>query len=210
MSRGELRRFSFLERVVHWGVGLSFLFLLLTGLAFSHPRLYWITTLVGGGPTARWLHPWVGALFTVAVIAMVVLWVRDMELRSEDGAWLRAVRHYAVHDKERVPPAGKYNAGQKLFFWIMSFLGVVYLVSGIPLWLPGGVLGFGPFYGGVVNVMRVVHYLATVAGGLLLIAHVYLGSIAYPGTLGAMLHGSVTRSWAKLHHPLWHEEESGR
>ncbi len=60
MSRGELQRFTYLERLVHWAVGLSFVFLLLTGLAFSHPRLFWLTTLVGGGPTARILHPWIG------------------------------------------------------------------------------------------------------------------------------------------------------
>jgi formate dehydrogenase subunit gamma len=53
VSRGEIQRFSFAERLVHWVVGLSFLFLLLTGLAFSHPRLFWLTTFVGGGPTAR-------------------------------------------------------------------------------------------------------------------------------------------------------------
>jgi len=210
VSRGGVQRFTFVERVVHWWVGLSFVFLLLTGLALSHPRLFWITTLFGGGSTTRRLHPWVGILFAGSIVAMVALWAREMRVGPSDRAWLRAIRHYAVHDKENVPPAGKYNAGQKLFFWAMSVLGVLYLVTGIPLWLPGGVLGLGPFYGSTVNVMRLGHYLATVGGGLLLIVHVYLGTLAYPGTLGAMLHGSVTRAWAKLHHPLWHEEESGR
>ncbi len=209
MSRGELQRFTYAERVVHWVVGLSFLFLLLTGLAFSHPRLFWITTLVGGGPTARILHPWAGVIFSGSLGVMFLLWVRDMRIEPTDRAWLRAIRHYAVHDKDNVPPAGKYNGGQKLFFWAMSGLGMLFLVSGIPMWLPGGALGLGPFYGGIVNGMRLVHYLTTVAGGLLLIVHVYLGTVAYPGTLRAMLHGSVTRSWAKLHHPLWHKEQSG-
>ena len=209
MSRGELQRFTFLERVVHWAAGLSFVFLLFTGLAFSHPRLFWITTLVGGGPTARILHPWMGVIFSGSLVFMFFLWVGDMRLDPTDRAWLRAIRHYVVHDKERVPPAGKYNGGQKLFFWSMALLGALYLLTGVPMWLPGGVLGIGPFYGGVVNAARLVHYLMTVAGGLLLIVHVYLGTVAYPGTLGAMLHGSVTRSWAKLHHPLWNKEQSG-
>jgi formate dehydrogenase subunit gamma len=208
MSRGDVQRFTYVERVVHWAVGLSFVFLLLTGLALSHPRLYWITTVFGGGATARRLHPWVGVLFSAAAVAMFLLWVRDMSVGAADRQWLAAIRHYVVHDKDRVPPAGKYNGGQKVFFWVMSALGALYLVTGIPLWFPAGALGVGPFYGGIVNAMRLVHYLATVAGGLLLIVHVYLGTVAYPGTLGAMLHGYVTRSWAKLHHPLWHEEQS--
>jgi formate dehydrogenase subunit gamma len=206
MSPGEIQRFTYVERVVHWVVGLSFLFLLLTGLAFSHPRLFWITALVGGGPTARILHPWIGALFTVSLVAMLAIWARDMRIDEGDRAWLRAIGHYAVHDRENVPPAGKYNGGQKLFFWSMGALGVLYVVSGIPMWMPAGFLGIGPFYGTMVNVMRLVHYVATVGGGLLLIVHVYLGTVAYPGTLGAMLHGTVTRGWAKLHHPAWRRE----
>lgn len=206
MSRGEVKRFTFGERVVHWLVGLSFVFLLLTGLAFSHPRLFWITTLVGGGPTARILHPWVGLIFSGSFVAMFALWARDMRVDASDRAWLGAIRHYAVHDKSRVPPAGKYNGGQKVFFWTISGLGLLYLLSGVPMWLPGGILGMGPFYGSVVNVSRLVHYLATVGGGLLLIVHVYLGTVAYPGTLGGMLHGSVSRAWAKLHHPAWDTE----
>lgn len=168
-----------------------------------------MTTLVGGGPTARVLHPWVGVVFSVSLVAMFALWVRDMGVRAADRAWLRALPRYAVHDREAVPPAGKYNGGQKLFFWVMTLLGVLFLLSGVPLWLPAGVLGLGPFYGAFVNAMRLIHYVTTVAGGLLLIVHTYLGTVAYPGTLGAMLHGSVTRSWAKLHHPLWHNEQSG-
>ena len=98
---------------------------------------------------------------------MFLLWVRDMTIEATDRAWLRAIRHYAVHDKDKVPPAGKYNGGQKLFFWSMTLLGTLFLLTGIPLWQPAGVLGFGPFYGGVVNTMRLVHYVTTVAGGLL-------------------------------------------
>ena len=207
--RGDLQRFTYAERLIHWVAGLSFVFLLFTGLAFSHPRLFWITTLVGGGPTARVLHPWMGVLFTGSMAVMFLIWAKEMGIQQQDRAWLKAVKHYALHDKDKVPPAGKYNAGQKLFFWSMALLGVAYIVTGIPLWMPGGALGLGPFYGGVVNGMRLVHYLSTVAGGLLLIVHVYLGTIAYPGTLRGMLHGSVSRPWAKLHHPLWQKEQSG-
>ena len=208
-GRGHLERFTYPERVVHWVAGLSFVFLLLTGLAFSHPRLFWITSLVGGGSTARFLHPWMGVLFTGSMAIMFLMWAKDMAIHDRDRTWLKALKHYAVHDKDKVPPAGKYNAGQKLFFWSMALFGMAYLVTGLPMWMPGGALGLGPFYGGVVNGMRLIHYLVTVLGGLLLIVHVYLGTIAYPGTLGGMLHGSVSRSWAKLHHPLWQKEKSG-
>jgi cytochrome b subunit of formate dehydrogenase len=45
-------------------------------------------------------------------------------------------------------------------------------------------------------------------GGLLLIVHVYLGTVAYPGTARGMIDGKVTRRWAALHHPRWRQDHS--
>ena len=203
MHADELSRFTFVERVVHWIVGLSFVLLLLTGLAFSYPALFWITTLVGGGPSARVLHPWTGVVFTAGLVWMFILWVRDMSVGDTDRQWLRAVRYYATRQHDKVPPAGKYNAGQKMFFWVQSLLGVALLLTVLPLWLPE------PFGSGLLATTRFLHYVAALGGGLFLIVHVYLGTVAYPGTARGMIEGKVTRSWAKLHHPLWYKEKTG-
>ena len=200
MRADELLRFTFFERLVHWVVGVTFVFLLLTGLAFSYPSLYWLTALVGGGPAARALHPWMGVVFSVGLVLMFLVWIKDMYLHRTDLAWLRAIRHYTLHHRDQVPPAGKYNAGQKFFFWAQVILGVAHLLTGIPLWKPAG------FSADFLTWMRFIHYFVTLPGGLLLIAHIYLGTIAYPGTLRGILHGTVTRAWARLHHPLWHDE----
>ena len=109
-----LHRFSFFERIVHWVVGVSFVVLLWTGLAFAYPSLFWITTILGGGPAVRVLHPQIGAVFGVALLFMFGLWMRDMFLDRQDGQWLTAIKHYAAHERDKVPPAGKYNAGQNL------------------------------------------------------------------------------------------------
>ena len=45
-SNGLLHRFTYLERVVHWVVGGTFVALLLTWLALSYPSLFWLTSLV--------------------------------------------------------------------------------------------------------------------------------------------------------------------
>jgi len=207
MKRGELRRFTYAERVVHWMVGLSFVLLLFTGLAFSYPSLFWITALVGGGPAARAIHPVAGIVFSVGLVFMFFLWVKDMFFSKMDVDWMKAIRAYASHDRANVPPTGKYNAGQKTFFWVQSVLGVVLLVTGIPLWAPAW--GGRDFSGEFLGLMRLLHFLATLGGGLFLIIHVYLGTIAYPGTLGGMLWGNVSRGWARLHHPLWEKEKAG-
>ncbi|MFQ6044747.1 MAG: formate dehydrogenase subunit gamma [Gemmatimonadales bacterium] len=204
MKRDALKRFTFAERVLHWVVGVTFVILLLTGLALSYPKLYWLTALVGGGSVARVLHPWTGVVFTVGLVVMSFMWLKEMWLARSDLEWLRAIKYYARHERDRVPPAGKYNGGQKLFFWVQAVLGVVFLVTGVPLWIPGA------FGAGFLTVMRLLHYLAALGGGLLLILHVYLGTVAFPGTARAMLRGTVTGEWARLHHPLWYEEQANR
>ena len=206
MQGNELQRFSFHERVVHWVVGVSFVLLLLTGLAFSYPSLLWITSLFGGGAASRVLHPWTGAVFSISLFWMFLLWVRDMGMGKADLQWFKAIRYYATHQHDKVPAAGKYNSGQKLFFWVQSLLGLVLLLSGLPLWFPEGFLGLDRFGAGTLNTMRLLHFLAALGGGLFLILHIYLGIVAYPGTARGMIHGKVTRDWAKLHHPLWHDE----
>jgi formate dehydrogenase subunit gamma len=208
MRRGELQRFNYGERVVHWVVGLSFVLLLFTGLAFSYPSLFWITALVGGGPAARVIHPIAGIVFSIGLVFMFFIWLKDMFFTKADAAWLKAIRAYAAHERDQVPPTGKYNAGQKMFFWVESVLGVVLLFTGIPLWFPEG-FGGGPFSGGFLAAMRFLHYLSALGGGLFLIIHVYLGTVAYPGTLGGMLWGTVSRGWARLHHPLWLKQKTG-
>ena len=203
-TRSELvPRFSSAQRLVHWAVGLSFTLLLLTGLAFSYPALFWLTHLLGGGTSAMVLHPWVGVVFSAAMGATFVMWVRDMRLGAADRRWLRAIQAYARHDTGHVPPAGKYNGGQKLFFWAQTLLALVFLVSGLALWFPGAIAAVVPAASTLLASMRLLHYLATLAGGLLLPLHVYLGLFAFPGTARGMVDGKVSRAWAALHHPAW-------
>lgn len=203
-SPDEIDRFDFTERVVHWVAAVTFVVLLLSGLALSYPSLYWLTELLGGGPATRVLHPWIGVVFTVSLVVMIFLWVKDMNLTRKDREWLGAMNHYALHENDEVPPAGKYNAGQKLFFWSMAVLGVVFLASGIVLWFPES------FARWLRSTSRFVHYAAALGGGLFLIVHIYLGTIALPGTARGMLFGRVSRAWAKHHHPLWYRDEVER
>ena len=209
MSNSGVHRFTYAQRVVHWVVGLSFVLLLFTGLAFSYPSLFWITTLFGGGPAARVLHPVAGVVFSIGLVLMFFMWLKDMFIGKADIQWMKAIRAYASHQRDKVPPTGKYNGGQKTFFWVESVAGLVLLLTGLPLWMPEGFLGTGHFSGGFISTMRLLHYLAALGGGLFLIVHVYLGTIAYPGTLSGMISGRVSRGWARMHHPLWYKEKAG-
>ena len=77
-SGTRILRYSFPERVMHAVSSISYIYLLLTGLAFWTPAFYWIAVVLGGGYVSRLLHPWIGLVFTLALCWMVITWRRDV------------------------------------------------------------------------------------------------------------------------------------
>lgn len=202
MSSSRILRFSYYERVVHWVVAFSFIYLMLTGLALWSPRLYWLAAVMGGGETVRAWHPWAGVVFSVAFGLMFVKWLRQMLLDKDDRKWLRMAHRYARHQAEGLPEAGRYNAGQKMMFWMQGLLCVILLLSGLVLWWPESMSR------GLRLASIVVHSAAAVLSIAGLIVHFYMATFATPGSLRSMILGWVTPEWAKTHHPKWYQEDS--
>ena len=71
---GRILRYTLIERVVHWMDALAYIYVLLTGLAFYSPHLYWIATLLGGPATSRYWHPWVALVFMGTLLWMLRAW----------------------------------------------------------------------------------------------------------------------------------------
>src|ERR687888_617521 len=84
----EIVRHSFATRVIHWSVALTFFLLLFTGMPIWSPVFGWMAALFGGLEVCRWLHPWVGIVFSVASVAMFIGWVADMRLKKQEWGWL--------------------------------------------------------------------------------------------------------------------------
>ena len=190
-------RYAFRERLIHAVAGLSYLYLLLTGLAFWTPALYWIAIVLGGGFLSRLLHPWIGLLFAGAVLLMAGGWWRDMRVTAEDKHWRRAMGRYIRNEDASVPAAGRFNYGQKMLFWVMLWGGVVLLASGLVMWfVPVGSIG-------LLTIAPLVHAIAALVTIGAFIVHVYMGIAVVPGGLHAIVHGDVTETWARHHHPAW-------
>jgi formate dehydrogenase subunit gamma len=197
-------RYTFFERMVHWEVGATFIYLVLSGMALAYPRMAWMMTWLGGGQTVRALHPWIGVAFTVGIVLMVFLWAKPMRFEPVDREWVRRMRSYATSGHSGLD-TGRYNAGQKGYYWFIVVFGIVLFVSGVPLWFPS-LFDAGS---GVARASRLIHhvsYLAMLAG---LIIHVYMSTVMLPGTLSGMTSGKVDRRWAIGHHPRWVREKEG-
>jgi formate dehydrogenase subunit gamma len=206
-DQGQIVRYTFAERVNHWLGALSYTYLLITGLAFWSPYLYWLGAVVGGGSVARAWHPWVGLIFSVSIFITFIQWHRDMAITEGDRAWARAIPHYIRNEDEELPPTGRFNYGQKLFFWGIFYGLILLLLSGIFLWYTEALPWSFRFVRYAAILIHAGVALATI--GLFLI-HVYMSAILEEGSFGSMIHGYVTRAWAWTFHRTWYYDVIGR
>jgi formate dehydrogenase subunit gamma len=198
-----IERYTFRERLCHWVTGFTYLYCLSTGLAFYTPYLFWIAIALGGGPTSRFWHPIVGLTFLAATVWMHSIWRRDVGKSPGDREWLDHTEDYVTHHDERVPPQGRFNAGQKLYYWAMYYGTLALLISGVPMWIPEYMpIWLRPF-------AILLHECAALVTIGAFIIHVYMSVFLVPGSLGAMISGRVSAAWAKAHHRLWYDEVAG-
>lgn len=176
---------------------ISFVYAGLTGLALWTPHLYWLSGVFGGGETIRRWHPWGGVVFAVVLGMMFRNWASEMKLDADDKVWLKKAHKYAVHDEEGLPEAGRFNAGQKMLFWVQSLATLALFGSGAVLWFPE----LMPRAARLAAIL--IHPSAAIVsiGGI--IVHIYMGTAAVPGAFRGMIQGWVHPAWARSHHPKW-------
>ncbi len=195
-----MNRYDFAERAIHWLSALCFGYATFTGLALWSHKLYWLASVFGGGNATRFAHPWAGLLFALALGFMFRRWASEMRLDQDDRVWLRHSHRYAMNQEKGLPEAGRFNAGQKMLFWLQFLAAIGLLITGVVLWFP-------EWMPRTLRLLAIsLHPLTGVLAIALIILHVYMGTAAIPGAFLAMIHGSVTRGWARAHHPRWIKE----
>lgn len=206
VRRGEVLRHPLYTRVVHWITAISFVLSLLSGFAIYSPWLYrWLTPLFGGGPMTRFLHPWFSLVFTVAFGFQFFNWLGLMRWTRADSRWMRRIKAYVTNREQREPPeTGFFNGGQKLYFWLIVASTVIFVLTGFVLWFDD----ITPRL--LVAVSYVLHDLAALLMLAGFIIHIYEGTAAQPGTFHSMIDGTVTKEWARTHHPAWYSESTSR
>ena len=201
-----VQRYTHAERLTHWAVAVAYVGLFLSGLAMFHPFFFWTAALFGGGALMRILHPFVGACFAILFYAYALRLWRDNRITASDRLWLAHMLAYMNKRGAETPVEGKYNAGQKLMYWSMIFVVGLLLLTGVLMWRPY----FSP--GVPVGLRRVAGVLHAVLAFVMFVGigvHVYA---AYwtKGAIRAMTRGTVTRAWARFHHPGWYAKVAGK
>jgi formate dehydrogenase subunit gamma len=215
LSRGMVRiesgrsgrtivRFNAFERFVHWMTAFCFIILALSGLniTFGRPLLLPLMqpeSFTAFSEWAKYAHNYLSFPFTLGVVLIFLMWLGGNLPTRVDIEWLKRGGGMIGRDH---PPANRFNAGQKVVYWIVVLGGGAAAVSGYVL--------IFPFYGTTIETMQqaqMVHSIVAMLFIAVMLAHIYIGTIGMEGAFEAMGSGSVDLNWAKEHHSLWLEEE---
>jgi formate dehydrogenase subunit gamma len=197
-----IRRYLPAQRTIHWIGVVSFLSLLVTGLALLWSPL----SFLAAGGWSRLIHRVVAVPFLALPVVYAILLphearhlVREsLRYTRDDGRWLLRMPAYLLGRTQGLPPQGRLNAGQKLHHAGTFLMFVTVSASGFVLWLGSGRLGPTG-----LAVAATVHDLSMLGLSVLMIGHVYF-TMLYDA-LSAMRTGYVTETYARLEHARWLE-----
>jgi formate dehydrogenase subunit gamma len=203
-SGRRMARFTSVERFSHWLTAISFVTLGLTGLNITFGKLM-LMPIIGRdafgafSAACKYTHNFVSIAFVVGLTLIVTMWIEDNIPKKLDVVWLLEGGGF-VGSKH--PPAGRFNAGEKLVFWFALAGGLAVIVTGVMLLLP--------FYATNIagmQIIQVVHAVVALAFIAVILGHIYIGTLGMEGAFEAMGTGSVDLNWAEEHHRLWVDEE---
>jgi formate dehydrogenase subunit gamma len=221
-------RFNGLERFTHWLTAICFIVLALTGLNMMFGRYVLIPVL---GPelfavlaaAGKYAHDFVAFAFMAGVVLTFVMWVRHNLPNRTDLIWL--AKGGGLFVKGVHPPSMKFNAGQKFIFWVVVIGGLSISLSGIALLFPFefsffsntseilNIFGVGlrtdytPIEEMQLN--QIWHVIVALVMIVIILAHIYIGSLGMEGAFAAMGTGLVDENWAREHHSIWAAEVTG-
>jgi formate dehydrogenase subunit gamma len=200
-------RFNAFERFVHWMTATCFIILSLSGLniTFGKPLLLPLIghdSFTAWSQWAKYAHNYLSFPFTIGVFLIFLIWIAGNIPNRVDVEWLKRGGGIIGHDH---PSSYRFNAGQKMIYWIVVLGGAAVSASGYLLMFP--------FYGTDIATMQaaqIAHAIVAVLFIAAMIGHIYIGTIGMEGAFEAMGTGTVDLNWAKEHHDLWLEEENAR
>ena len=222
-------RFKAIERFGHWLMAGSFILLGITGLVSLFGRKV-IIPLFGHESFSilaigsKWVHNNVSWAFMLGLIMVFFMWVLHNIPNRMDLKWM--AQGGGIFKKGVHPPAGKFNAGQKLIFWAVILFGASISLTGLSLLFPfelpmfaktfvllnatglPQLLGFGELSTVLaphqeMQYAQLWHAMVSLALMAIIFAHIYIGSVGMEGAYDAMGSGEVEEQWAREHHSLW-------
>jgi len=181
--------FNLLNRIVHLFAAISFTLLVITGLLTIFGSVF------GGGTfirTARTIHLVAAMVFVIPCVLMFLMWCRDMLPKLYDISWMIILGGYLSKEKKPVP-AGKFNGGQKMYFWFATLGGGVMAYTGYIIW------GFGLDLD-TIRLYTIIHNILGMCIVAFYLTHVYMSVFAIAGSLTSMKTGYKSKDEVDILH----------
>ncbi|GER94531.1 formate dehydrogenase subunit gamma [hot springs metagenome] len=198
MGNQMVRKANAFEILNHWILAGSFFILTISGFGFLF-HLQQVIAIFGSTNTMRVWHNYTGIVFSISLFLTIFYYLPvSLRFSSDDIGWIIKAGGY-FSKKTTVPPQDIINAGQKLYYLFILFVGVAIATSGFFIWLR-------PHVTDIRKWILLSHLVHNIAFDLFMIAvplHIYLGTLANPGTLRIMISGTVPVEWAKKRHAKW-------
>jgi formate dehydrogenase subunit gamma len=202
----KIERFTPFERATHWANAIAFVILALSGIVMAFGKFFLLPlmgqTLFGYFTyLLKNVHNFIGPLFVVSLVIMIITFVRDNLPQRGDLRWL--TRLGGAIGKGHVP-SNRFNAGEKGLFWAGVFLlGLIVVGSGLVLdMLVPGI----DYVRATMQQAHMVHAVASMLMMAVFLGHIYMGTIGMRGAYKAMRTGYVDETWAKEHHEYWYDD----
>jgi len=194
-----VRKASTEEIINHWLLAGSCIVLIVTGYGFLF-HLNAVGAAFGGFNTMRAVHNWSGVVFAVSLFGTIFSYLREsLTFDADDWQWIRVGGGNLTKGVVKVPPMGKLNAGQKIYYMAILLAGIAISTSGLLIWLvPGNRM--------LTLASHLAHNLSFVLFVVVVPLHAYLSTLANPGTFRIMVYGTVPMEFALKKYPKWMKE----
>lgn len=203
----KIQAFSLYNRIVHQVAAVSFIVIVPTGFVIVFGDFF------GGGMFVRackHLHGIFTVPFAIVVIPMFLMWLKEAIFNFDDVKWMMIVGGYLSKEKKPIP-AGKFNAGQKMWYWIATLGGMVMVITGAAMFFLDFNIDMVKSMTGLsqIDFLRVMAILHNVVGFLvvaLFITHVYMSMFAIKGAVHSILDGHMEEEEVKILHSSWYKK----
>jgi formate dehydrogenase subunit gamma len=198
--------FTVFQRIIHLLAGIAFIILIPTGLMIVFGNY------LGGGTLieyARHLHDIATVMFAISLVPMFLFWFMDMLPTMDDVKWMFILGGYLSKEIKEIP-AGKFNAGQKMWFWIASVGGLIMIITGAVMYFQDFDFGIAKALGlSQIDLLRaaaIIHNVFAFAVMALFFTHVYMAAFAIKGAIHSMMTGYKEHDEVKYLHSSWYKK----
>lgn len=204
---GKVYAFNLFERIIHLIAAVAWVILVPTGIVIMFGETF------GGGFFVRLcknLHGLATIAFAISIIPMFLFWFVRMLPAIYDLRWMIMVGGYLSKNKQPVP-AGKFNAGQKAWFWVAMLGGFIMILTGAAMYFLDfnspvlrETLGMSQIE--ILRLSVIIHNVLGVICAVFLLVHIYMAVFAIKGSIHAIITGYKEEEEVYILHHYWYQE----